>query len=264
MGNNTSSSSKIVRTYGHKRGKQRDTDVYHDFTKDQKYTGHIKWVDLRRDDLPVYNQEDLGSCTANGIAFAYQYDEKIQTPNEAFMPSRLFVYYNERDKEHSTDSDAGAEIYDGIMVVREQGMCPETMWEYDTKKYAEKPPQDCYDFAKSHVSIENVRVRQTLDEIKSCLYNRIPIVFGCLIYESFESKKVEINATIPMPSPTEKVLGGHCLVMVGYSDEKQCFLVRNSWGPEWCAVEEGHCWMPYDYILDHKLTSDLWTIRKIK
>src|SRR5437764_11378201 len=46
----------------------------------------------------VYDQGELGSCTANAIGGAIEFDQTKQKVR-FFMPSRLFIYYNERDQE---------------------------------------------------------------------------------------------------------------------------------------------------------------------
>src|SRR6478609_9111548 len=52
-------------------------------------------VDLRPQCPPVYDQGQLGSCTANAIGAGVQFLQmKQQIPN--FIPSRLFIYYQER------------------------------------------------------------------------------------------------------------------------------------------------------------------------
>jgi hypothetical protein len=44
---------------------------------------------------------------------------------EAFTPSRLFIYYNERVIEGTVAHDAGAQIRDGIKAVAKLGAPPE-------------------------------------------------------------------------------------------------------------------------------------------
>jgi C1A family cysteine protease len=46
---------------------------------------------------------------------------------------------------------------------------------------------------------------------------------------------------------------------VGYDDASQTFLVRNSWGAAWGMA--GYFTMPYTYLIQPGLASDLWTIR---
>src|SRR5438477_4180327 len=77
-------------------------------------------VDLRKHCPPVYNQGHIGSCTANAIAAALEFDRKKQKLTD-YVPSRLFIYYNERAMEHSIGTDAGAMIRDGIKSVGKRG-----------------------------------------------------------------------------------------------------------------------------------------------
>jgi len=82
-------------------------------------------ADLRRRCPRIYNQGEIGSCTANAIAAAIEFDRKKQKLRD-FIPSRLFIYFNERSIEHSIPLDNGAQIRDGIKSVAKQGACPET------------------------------------------------------------------------------------------------------------------------------------------
>src|SRR6184192_3498556 len=92
-------------------------------------------TDLRRRCPAVYDQGQLGSCTANAIAGAIQFDRIKQKLGTQFTPSRLFIYYNERAMEHTVNSDSGAQIRDGIKSVGNQGDCPETEWPYVIAKF---------------------------------------------------------------------------------------------------------------------------------
>ena len=70
-------------------------------------------VDLRKQCPGVYNQGQIGSCTANAIAGAIEFDRlKQKLPD--FIPSRLFIYYNERAMENTVATDSGAQIRDGV------------------------------------------------------------------------------------------------------------------------------------------------------
>ncbi len=73
-------------------------------------------VDLRGQCPPVYDQGHLGSCTANAIAAAVEFDMHKQGLH-AFTPSRLFIYYNERAIEGHIPCDSGAMLRDGIKAV---------------------------------------------------------------------------------------------------------------------------------------------------
>lgn len=98
--------------------------------------------------------------------------------------------------------------------------------------------------------------------MKQTLATGYPFVFGFSVYESFESHTVAKTGIVPMPNKTEHLLGGHAVMAVGYDDNKQTFIVRNSWGTTW--GNQGYCYMPYDYLSNPTLASDFWTVRDME
>ncbi len=219
-------------------------------------------ADLRPQCPPVYDQGRLGSCTANAIAAAIQFDRMKQRLAQIFTPSRLFIYYNERAMEHTVDSDSGAQIRDGIKSVVKQGDCPETEWPYVIAKFRTRPPAKCYADALNYVVLLYQRVAQTLSQLKGCLASGYPFVFGFTVYESFESAPVARTGHASLPKPGEEVVGGHAVVGVGYDDAKQWFIVRNSWGAKWGM--DGYFTLPYAYVTDDNLANDFWTFRIVQ
>ena len=247
--------------YGWHRDTSREGDEFHLFAIHPNLA-QITQVDLRKLCPPVYDQGQLGSCTANAIAGAYQFDEMKQNESGVFMPSRLFIYYNERVIEHDVSEDSGGQLKDGIGSIANTGVCPESEWPYNISKFAVKPPQACYTTANNHKSISYKRVTQNLNQMKQCLIEGFPFVFGFTVFESFESEQVAETGIVPMPNvETEQCLGGHAVVCVGYDDTKQSFIIRNSWGNSWGLA--GYFYMPYAYLENDQLASDLWTVRQV-
>jgi C1A family cysteine protease len=219
-------------------------------------------VDLRPACPPVVDQGQLGSCTANAIGNAHRFEQRKQGDRGEFLPSRLFIYYNERVIEHSVASDAGAQLRDGIKTIAHEGVCPELMWPYVIAKFAVKPAAACYTAAREHQAISYLRVTQSLTQCKGCLAAGYPFVVGFAVYESFESPAVAKTGVVPMPGPGESALGGHAVLAVGYDDRAQRFLLMNSWGTRW--GQQGFFTMPYAYLLDDGLAQDFWTIRLVE
>jgi C1A family cysteine protease len=212
----------------------------------------------------VYDQGQLGSCTANAISAAIEFDrtkQKITT----FTPSRLFIYYNERAMEGTVNSDAGAQIRDGVKTVGDLGDCPESKWPYVISKFTKKPLASCYKNALKYKAVSYQRIGQSLTQMKGCLAAGYPFVFGFSVYARFESEEVANSGILNMPANDEPGAGpngqpaGHAVLAVGYDDAEHRFIVRNSWGKTW--GQKGYFTMPYTYLQDDNLASDLWTIR---
>jgi C1A family cysteine protease len=146
-------------------------------------------VDLRAKCPAIYDQGQLGSCTANAIAGAIEFDRVKQGLSD-FVPSRLFIYYNERVIEHTVDFDSGAQIRDGIKSVAKQGDCPETEWPYVIARFRTKPTARCYADALKYRVVLYQRLTPLLNQLKGCLASGYPFVFGFTVYESFESAAV--------------------------------------------------------------------------
>jgi C1A family cysteine protease len=218
-------------------------------------------VDLRQQCPAVYDQGQLGSCTANAIGAAVQFDRMKQNLKPNFKPSRLFIYYNERVIEGTVNSDSGAQIRDGIKVVAKKGDCPEREWPYDIAKFTDRPSARCYKDARKYRVNQYQRLLQDANQMKGCLASGYPFVYGFTVYQSFESPQVAQTGIVPMPAPGEQVVGGHAVLAVGYDDSQQRFIVRNSWGSTWGM--QGYFTVPYAYLTDANLSSDFWTVRLI-
>jgi C1A family cysteine protease len=216
-----------------------------------------KKVDLRPKMPAVYDQGQLGSCTANAIGAAFEFDQ-VKEGLKDFVPSRLFIYYNERAMEGTIGTDSGAMIRDGMKSVAKVGVCPETIWPYDIPRFTEKPPKKAYDEAGKHQAVVYRRVLANLHQMQGCLAAGYPFVFGFSVYESFMSPQVARTGEVPLPPRGEQLIGGHAVVAVGYDDAIQRFIVRNSWGQGWGI--KGYCTMPYGYLTDPQLARDFWAI----
>jgi C1A family cysteine protease len=220
-----------------------------------------KKVDLRRDMPSVYDQGELGSCTANAIGAAFEFDQRKEGLTD-FMPSRLFIYYNERAVEGTVGTDSGAMIRDGMKTVAKLGVCTEPTWPYDIARFTQKPPQPAYTEAAEHQAVVYRRVLGHLHQMQGCLASGYPFVFGFSVYESFMSRDVARTGKVPLPPRGEQLIGGHAVVAVGYDDSTQRFIVRNSWGESWGM--KGYCTMPYGYLTDPQLARDFWAIYTVE
>lgn len=222
-----------------------------------KFVEHLPTkVDLRAGCSPVVDQGQLGSCTANAIASGLREYLELKAGQPLTTLSRLFLYYEERSLEGTIGEDSGAEIRDGMKVLNQIGVCPESDWPYDINTFTNPPTNQEVTDAAAYKINEYHRIT-SLNLLKAALAQGLPVVIGIDVYESFESDQVAKTGIIPMPNTdTEKYLGGHAVLVVGYDDNRDIFFVRNSWGTLW--GDQGYFYLPYNYY-NKGYVSDCWT-----
>lgn len=213
-------------------------------------------VDHRDHDTPIYNQGDLGSCTANAIGALYDF-VTIKQGESLVTPSRLFIYYLEREIEGTVDYDNGAMIRTGMKVISKFGAAPELYWPYDISKFRERPSPRAFTKALRHQALVYERVPRDLNLMRRLLANGLPFVFGFIVYDSFY--QADPGGVVPIPKQGDRMVGGHAVMAVGYDDNNQHFIVRNSWGADWGVG--GYFYLPYMFLSERRLSMDFWTIR---
>lgn len=213
-------------------------------------------VDLRAYCSAIEDQGSLGSCTGQAIAGIMEYFSRKARKNTDV--SRLFIYYQERLLIGSVNYDSGAYLRDGIKVINKFGAPLEALWPYIENRFAIKPSKEAYKNALTRRAVSYQRCAD-IAAIKTALSKGLPVTAGFLVYESFESNAVYETGIMPYPDVrNEELLGGHAVALVGYNDQTQTFIARNSWGANW--GDHGYFYMPYRVIQDPEMSSDFWTI----
>jgi C1A family cysteine protease len=240
-------------------------------------------VDLRDENPEIFNQLELGSCTANaGVVNMMMLESKKKYTDIENIPllSRLFLYYKERSIEGTLDEDSGATMRSICKALNKYGVCEEKYFPYDTSKFKNPPSPEAEADALKH-TISGYRSIYSLTDIKSYLNAyRLPVLIGMQVFESFESAEVAKTGIVPLPTPNEKNLGGHAVLVVGYDDDffpgktkskivntvkglfidktmKGALIVRNSWSKEW--GDDGYFYLPYAFV-NKGYAFDFWVI----
>ena len=231
-------------------------------------------VDLRQYCSPIENQLSLGSCTANAAAGLVEYFER-RAHGRFIDASRLFIYKATRDLLHWT-GDTGAYLRSTMGALALFGVPPEEYWPYNVAQFEVEPSSFLFSFAANFKAIKYFRLDPTgtppatlLTRIKANLAKGLPPVYGFTVYNSIS--QAATNGKIPYPAQTDRVIGGHANLLVGYDDQMTitnttngatttgAFITRNSWGTTW--GDHGYGYLPYDYVT-HRLAVDIWSLVK--
>jgi len=216
---------------------------YKDFAYQAKKSTLKQSVDLREWDLGVEDQLSLGSCVGQAVATSYEIQVKKLYPDMANQLSRLFVYYNGRLLEGSETVDDGVTVKSGVKSVYHYGICTEELWLYDVEKFDDQPLPKCYRDAINRRISKYEKVFDTLDMVDA-LNTEKPVVIGTYTFSDF-SYLTKDDPVVKMPSTNSYYDGAHSMAIVGYDLDKEMFLAKNSYGPEWGDM--GYCWVPFDY-----------------
>ena len=228
--------------------------------KPVKSSGLPPNVDLRQWCSPIEDQENIGSCTAHAVVGLVEYFQN-RTQGEFLDASRLFLYKATRELYHSV-GDTGAYIRGTIRALRLFGVCPEDYWSYNPRKFDEDPTSFCYAFGHNYKALTYYRLwdadpAKLLDILRGSLANELPFAFGFSVYSSIWDPEVQSTGKIPMPSPKDHLEGGHAIMAVGYDDDQQRLLIRNSWGTSW--GDSGYGTLPYGYV-ENSMADDFWVL----
>lgn len=218
-------------------------------------------VDLRTSPhmSPIYDQGELGSCTAHGLARAFDFAYHRQH-GRFFLPSRLDIYYQERVMEGTVGSDSGAVIRDGMKVLAKQGAPPEADWPYDITRFRIPPPTKVAREAVHDLAIEYRSPVQSEAGLEAAIAAQLPVVFGMSVYRSFESAKVAKTGIVPMPTKHDSLAGGHCTDLAAFDHRAGKLWGANSWSEGW--GQDGYYEIDYEYVLGD-LASDFWVISAV-
>ncbi len=209
---------------------------------------------------PISNQYHIGSCVANAAADSFEAmlaRRKNCDPSLIEDLSRLFIYWNARNLANPPiyNVDKGSSIRLAFDSIARYGVPSEKTYPYIFSKVNDRPTILSYREAIKNRISKFYRIDGKGDvrilQIMQALSAGYPVVFGTKVTESF--KQVKSDAIVFYPNGGW--IGGHAMVIVGWSESKQAFEVRNSWGEDWGV--KGYCWMDKGYITA-SVTADIW------
>lgn len=250
----------IRRQWKKPQGNLADVD-YKEKPLQEKYSPHpsvkIKeTVDLRKFFPPVRNQYKLGACTSFAVASMYEAMMNRSGILDSNVMSPAFLYYYSNVMKGRPAG--GSNYFEQLEVLEKNGICFERLYEYDQQDPTLSPSEDAVADAQSHkvlkakqISIANGNDKKSVLQenhrmFASALSEGFPIGISLKIYDNLGKEGAFVSH--PKDNPDAKEEGWHAMVLVGYSDEKDLYIVRNSWGPE--IGDNGYLYIPSAYVED--------------
>lgn len=213
-------------------------------------------------ELPAYNQEDLGSCVLNATCGAANIVLGVEG-KKTDMLSRLFLYWQCRLQMGSTDQDSGTYVQLAVDRVGNIGVCEERIWPYNTSKFTDAPTPDTYPEASDNkftawFNLDPISTpgADRLKQLETAIRSNHPVIYGSPVSSAIQSYQPGQILTIP---DANDIIGGHstCFTGVRYINGARVWRVRNSWGTDF--GDNGHFLMD-DAWAGWVDLNDLWVL----
>jgi len=216
--------------------------------------------------MPPPAMQRYGSCVSYAIGYGlrgyYAALENGVTPGEEnFTPSPAFIHSQIRNEAAPCDN-SGSNAYLAMAYLSGNGApdrnaIPDSAMCTDTVEHATTAPRKFrirgFDFIFVKGKRRNHATDRDLDAIKQQLAAGNPVATGFRTYRVRPSEEQPDGSTLQYlkageiyqgsRGPNSGPYGGHQMVLVGYDERRQAFLVQNSWGPYWSG--DGYGWIGY-------------------
>ncbi|MGE0991850.1 C1 family peptidase [Bacillus sp. GMa5/2] len=205
-------------------------------------------IDLREYFPEVRSQGKFGTC----VPFAMTALREYYIAKDAGARGTDITYLSPAYMYYPNGPYDGMYIESALQVLKRSGVPPETERFYDVN------PENIEQFKQPVTPIQKenalpykisgyqvIRETNMVHKIKQALANQDPVLIGINVYPNFDATPT--SGIVP-PVTEKKSRGGHALVVVGYDETNQWFIVRNSWGTKF--GDQGYAYMHYQTLLD--------------
>lgn len=212
-------------------------------------------VDLRPSCGPIKDQGQEGSCTGHTGSSAMEWIFRKYLNQQPVLSPQYF-YAQELIHDGNFPNDSGSNGVSLCETAIFKGCCEASVYPYVAGQIAR--PSIEQDQNASKYRMGAYHGLSGSNALLSVLGDHVPwpVAIGFSVYESFESEETAKTGVMPLPSPSERLLGGHEVLAVGYdvgeaptlrpADCQKAVLIQNSWSSNW--GQAGYFWMPLEII----------------
>lgn len=201
-------------------------------------------------EFPLPEDQGLGQSSCTSFAVAYAVGSFLQKKESGFKEfsadhvcSPSFIY-NQFANDHGR---RGIYIRQALNIFESGGCVSWQTMPYVKNDADTQPTEQMIDDAWGAKLVIRSDPLRAIDvrTIKSYLVSQIPCVVGANVdyRNGGEWQKNAKGVTESYLHPDD--LASHCMVVIGYNDDKGAFEIMNSWGPNW--NDRGYGWISYDF-----------------
>lgn len=226
--------------------------------KEDVYPGTWDWRNANGDNYisRIKDQGNCGSCVAFGVAAALEGTARVvrmNPVNSAYGStmkdlSEAQLFYCGAEGQQGRSCATGWWPDGALSYARTTGVAPGSYFRYEA---GDQPCQLATGWQEKLTQLRQSAYLATPTEMKLWLATRGPLIAAFSVYADFygySSGVYRYNGSAPLE-------GGHCICVIGYDDNEQAWLCKNSWGTGWGS--DGYFYIAYGQC---GIDSGMWAI----
>lgn len=229
-------------------------------TVGKTYPDSFNWLEVggkKKDYMtPIKNQGFCSSCSAFSSIAAVETMIKIKNikANPNLSEAQLFFKspgFSKEDTEDTHNCKTGMQVDKALDYLVNTGVVPDSMYPYDLEDKFQDLPKG---WESKTTKITGYTKLNRHGDMKSWIATKGPLITAMTVNADFIFYGKGIYSHVAGP-----VLGMHGVCVVGYNDDYQAWLCKNSWSNNW--GENGYFWVKYGQC---GIGSEMWAIEGVK
>lgn len=176
---------------------------------------------------PIRDQGNCGSCVAFGVCAAMEGTFRVeeQEPTNPIDLSEAHLFYC-HGRAQGRNCDNGWIPDQALTACENTGIVDEACYPYTAGD--QNCTGRCSDWQQRLYKVTGFQVQTSTAAMKTWISSKGPLTGCFIVYDDFRFYR---SGVYRRTSDQER--GGHCVSMVGYDDNAQCWICKNSWGAGW-------------------------------